>query len=309
MIYTVTLNPSLDYIVAVDDFKLGKTNRTSYEQILPGGKGINVSTVLKNLGRESTALGFVSGFVGEEIIRKVESLGIYSEFIPLPQGNSRINIKLLSVDGTEINAKGPEINEQSLIEFKQKLNRLVDGDVLVLAGSVPETISESIYKDIMEIVKDRDIYVVVDAAKHLLTEVLSNHPFLIKPNQQELCEIFNVEIQSRLEAVPYAMKLRKMGACNVLVSLGAEGALLVTQNDEIYTADAPKGEVVNSVGAGDSMVAGFLHGWLESKNYIHAMKMAVACGSASTFSQTLAKKSDIEQLYKDISVKKIVIDK
>ena len=307
MIYTVTLNPSLDYIVSVDNFKLGKTNRTTNEYMLPGGKGINVSIVLKNLGRESIALGFVGGFVGEEIVRKIEKQGIHSEFISLPNENSRINVKLLSVDGTEINAKGPEIDEQSLDLFKQKLNRLVDGDVLILAGSVPGTISQSIYKEIMESVKNRAIYVVVDASKHFLTEVLEERPFLIKPNRQEISEIFNVAIESRMEAVAYAKKLRELGAYNVLVSLGGGGALLITAEDKVYMADAPKGDVVNSVGAGDSMVAGFLHGWLESEDYVHALKMAVACGSASAFSEGFAQKLDVEKLYKGIFVQQILV--
>lgn len=305
MIYTVTLNPSLDYIVSVDDFKLGQTNRTSGEHMMPGGKGLNVSAMLKNLGSKSIALGFVGGFVGEEIVRMVKQQGITSDFVALPKGNSRINVKLISMDGTEINAKGPQIDEQSWMEFEQKLNCLVDGDVLVLAGSVPGTVSQSIYKEIMESLKDRDVHVVVDASKHLLTEVLMEHPFFIKPNRQELSEIFNVEIKSRREAAAYAKKLRALGACNVLVSFGGEGALLITAEDKVYMADAPCGDVINSVGAGDSMVAGFLHGWLESKEYVHALKMAVACGSASAFAEDFGEKGAVEALYKDVMVQQI----
>lgn len=307
MIYTVTLNPSLDYIVSVDNFKLGKTNRTSGEHMLPGGKGLNVSAMLKNLGRESTALGFVGGFVGEEIVRRVKQQGITSEFVSLPNGNSRINVKLISMDGTEINAKGPEIDEQSLRQFKDRINQLVDGDVLVLAGSVPGTFSESIYKDILESIKDRDIRVVVDTTKHHLTDVLVYHPFLIKPNRQELSEIFNIEIETPQKAVIYAKKLQEQGARNVLVSFGGDGALLVTENDDVYRADAPQGNVVNSVGAGDSMVAGFLHGWLESDDYVHAFKLAIACGSASAFSDGFAQKLDVEKLYEDIFVQQILV--
>ena len=307
MIYTVTLNPSLDYIVSVDNFKLGKTNRTSGEYMLPGGKGLNVSAMLKNLGRKSTALGFVGGFVGEEIVRRVKQQGITSEFVSLPDGNSRINVKLISMDGTEINAKGPEIDEQSLRQFKDRINQLVDGDVLVLAGSVPGAFSESIYKDILESIKDRDIRVVVDTTKHHLTDVLVYHPFLIKPNRQELSEIFNIEIETPQKAVIYAKKLQEQGARNVLVSFGGDGALLVTENDDVYRADAPQGNVVNSVGAGDSMVAGFLHGWLESDDYVHAFKLAIACGSASAFSDGFAQKLDVEKLYEDIFVQQILV--
>ncbi len=302
MIYTVTLNPSLDYIVSVDNFKMGQTNRTTYEQILPGGKGINVSAVLKTLGNESIALGFTAGFVGDRIVRMVEALGVCSEFIVLPFGDSRINVKLISTDGTEINAKGPYIDEVSLEHFMEKLDKLADGDVLVLAGSVPDTIYKSIYKDMMRRICDRHISVVVDASKHLLTDALAYHPFLVKPNRQELSEIFDVEINDRLEAVIYAQRLRQMGACNVLVSLGGDGAVLVTADARVYMANAPVGDVINSVGAGDSMVAGFLYGWLESQDYVHALKMAVACGSASAFSQVLPQKSDIEHLYKEVSV-------
>ncbi len=304
MIYTVTLNPSLDYMVSVEDFKVGKTNRTSYEQMLLGGKGLNVSMVLKNLGIESTALGFVGGFVGEEISRKVEEVGIRSEFVSLKQGNSRINVKLISIDGTEINAKGPEVDTVSLKQFMDKLDMLVEDDILVLGGSIPKLIPESIYKDIIRRIYHKNICVIVDAEKHVLTDTLEFHPFLIKPNRQELNEIFNVKIKTRQDAVVYAKKLKEQGARNVLVSFGGEGALLVTEDDDIYMADAPVGDVMNSVGAGDSMVAGFLQGWMKSKDYVHALKMAVACGSASAFSEQLAKKRDVERLYKHVAIYK-----
>lgn len=297
MIYTVTFNPSLDYIVAVDDFQLGMTNRTTFEQILPGGKGINVSIVLNNLGLETTALGFVAGFTGEEIRRRVEGIGCLSKFIPIESGISRINMKLRSIEGTEINGMGPAISAEKIEELKRLLDDLTDTDMLVLAGSIPSSMPDSMYMDIMKRLKDKHVLIVVDATRELLVNVLRYHPFLIKPNNHELGEIFGVELKTRSAVVPYAKKLQEMGARNVLISMAGEGAVLVAEDGSFYETHAPKGTLVNGVGAGDSMVAGFLAGWLETGDYSHAFKMGVAAGSASAFSELLATKAEIEQLY------------
>ena len=300
MICTVTFNPSLDYIVDVKDFKLRLTNRTSSEKLLPGGKGINVSIVLRNLGIPSTALGFTAGFTGDEIIRRLQEMGVDSEFIPVENGISRINLKLKSIDGTEINGAGPEIAPEKVEELIKKLDRLGEGDVLVLAGSIPESLPNSIYRDILAELQDRGILFVVDATKDLLLHVLEYRPFLIKPNNHELGEIFDVELKTRKSVIPYAKKLQEKGARNVLVSMAGEGAVLVAENQEVFMLPAPKGTLVNAVGAGDSMVAGFIAGWLEKQSYSHAFCMGVATGSASAFSNFLATKEEIQAVYKQL---------
>lgn len=300
MIYTVTFNPSLDYIVSVSDFELGMTNRTTSELILPGGKGINVSTVLKNLGIDSTALGFVAGFTGEEISRRLTELGIHTDFIKIAQGNSRINMKLKSIDGTEINGAGPVISESALKELMNRLNSMQEGDICILAGSIPASMPDDIYREIMKLVSGRKILMVVDATKDLLLNVLKYRPFLIKPNNHELGEIFNVHLKTREEVLPYARKLQEKGARNVLVSMAGEGAVLVAEDGSTYLAKAPKGKLVNAVGAGDSMVAGFVAGWLEQNTYEHAFRMGIASGSASAFSEYLATREEIENVYRTI---------
>ena len=300
MIYTVTFNPSIDYIVSVEDFKLGLTNRTSFEMILPGGKGINVSTVLGNLGIASTALGFAAGFTGKEIINRMEQMGIKSDFILLENGISRINLKLKSIDGTEINGCGPEISDEAVDQLMKKLDVLGEGDTLILAGSIPSSLPDDMYKRIMESLSGRGVMIVVDATKDLLLNVLCNHPFLVKPNNHELGEIFGVTLKTREEVIPYGRKLQEMGASNVLVSMAGEGAVLIAEDGSIYQTPAPKGTLVNGVGAGDSMVAGFVAGWLEKRDYKHAFYMGVSAGSASAFSENLATKEEIEAVYQQV---------
>ena len=300
MIYTVTFKPSLDYIVSVEDFKLGLTNRTSSELILPGGKGINVSTVLGNLGIESTALGFVAGFTGEEICREVEASKVRSDFIQIEKGNSRINLKLKSIDGTEINGQGPDISEEKVSLLMGKLEALKEEDILVLAGSIPSTMPDDMYQRIMERLQDRGVRIVVDATRDLLLNVLDYHPFLIKPNNHELGEIFGVSLKTREEVIPYGRRLQEKGARNVLVSMAGEGAVLIAEDGVVYTSPAPKGHLVNGVGAGDSMVAGFVAGWLKNRDYRHAFHMGIAAGSASAFSEYLATQSEIEAVYKTL---------
>ncbi|MGN0162799.1 MAG: 1-phosphofructokinase [Candidatus Ornithomonoglobus sp.] len=297
MIYTVTFNPALDYVMDVERLRTGMTNRSACERLLPGGKGLNVSTVLTNLGIENTALGFIAGFTGTEIRRAFEALGGKSDFIKLQKGNSRINVKLKSQVETEINAAGPVIDSESLSKLMAKLDTLEEGDILVLAGSIPDSLSCSIYSDIMARLQNRGIMTVVDAEKDLLTNVLQYRPFLIKPNNHELGEIFGVTIRTREEAALYAKRLCELGAENVLVSMAGEGAVLVTEQGEVLMSKAPKGGVKNSVGAGDSMVAGFLAGWCGKHDYTHAFKMGLSAGSASAFSEELATSAEIDRIY------------
>ena len=297
MIYTVTLNPSLDYIVEVEKLVVGATNRTSYEQMLPGGKGLNVSFVLKNLGMETTALGFLAGFVGDEIERRVKETGVKTKFVKLAEGCSRINMKVRNVDGMEINGMGPVIpNEQVEAMLDEMDQTLQAGDILVLAGSIPSSMPPTIYMDMMKRLENRGILIVVDATKDLLQNVLPYHPFIIKPNHHELGELFGVTLASREAVVPYAKKLQEQGARNVLVSMGGQGAVLVDETGAVHLKEAPEGKVINSVGAGDSMVAGFLAGWLEKKDYGHAFRMGLAAGSASAFSDNLATREEVEQI-------------
>lgn len=301
MIYTITFNPALDYFVTVKEFALGKTNRTETENMLPGGKGINVSTVLGNLCIESTALGFVAGFTGEEISRRVQEIGIKADFVRLTEGMSRINFKLLNSEGTEINGMGPHVTKEGLNQLFGKLDMLKKGDFLVLAGSIPKGLSQDIYMQILERLEGKEVKAVVDATGELLLNTLSFRPFLVKPNQYELGELFKVNLLTRQDVIPYAEKLRQMGARNVLVSLAGDGAVLVDERGNIYENPAPKGTLVNAVGAGDSMVAGFLAGYLETEDYKEAFYTAIAAGSASAFSEQLATKEQIVQLKKEIS--------
>ena len=301
MIYTVTFNPSLDYIVSVENFQLGLTNRTSSELMLPGGKGVNVSTVLMNLGIENTALGFAAGFVGDEIVRQMEEMGVQNGFIRIEEGVSRINLKLKSIDGTEINGQGPVISPEHVEELMKQLDRLGEGDVLFLSGSIPSSMPDDAYQKIMERLDGRGVQIVVDATKDLLLNVLEYHPFLIKPNNHELGELFGVELKTREEVIPYAKKLQEKGAVNVLVSMAGEGAVLIDANEDVHMAPAPKGTLVNGVGAGDSMVAGFMAGWLEKQDYEHAFRMGVSAGSASAFSEHLATKAEIEAVYQQVT--------
>ena len=300
MIYTVTFNPSLDYIVSVDDFKLGLTNRTSSELMLPGGKGINVSIVLKNLGIQSTALGFMAGFTGKEIARRLEEEGVASDFIQIEEGISRINLKLKSIDGTEINGSGPKIPKEKVEELMKRLNTMKEGDVLFLAGSIPASMPDDIYSRIMKELKDKGIMIVVDATRDLLMNVLEYRPFLIKPNNHELGEIFEVTLKTREDVIPYGRKLQEKGARNVLVSMAGEGAVLIAEDGQVFDTPAPKGKLINGVGAGDSMVSGFVAGWIEKQDYEYAFHMGVASGSASAFSENLATKEEIINVYNQV---------
>ncbi len=300
MIYTVTFNPSLDYIVEVKDFQVGMTNRTESEMLLAGGKGINISIVLKELGFENTALGFVAGFTGVEIVKKVRELGVKAEFMEVPQGISRINLKLQSIEGTEINGMGPDISDEQVEQLLMRLEQLEEGDVLCLAGSIPKSMPSDMYQRIMDRLQNKGILVVVDATKELLMKVLPYRPFLIKPNHHELGELFGVRLETREDVVPYGKKLQALGARNVLISMAGEGAVLIAEDGQAYSRPAPKGTLINGVGAGDSMVAGFVAGWLEQQDYEHAFCMGLAAGSASAFSRELATHQEIEAVYQQL---------
>ena len=297
MIYTVTFNPSLDYIVRLDSFTAGEINRGNYEQVLAGGKGINVSIVLQNLGQKSTALGFLAGFTGEEIKSQLSGFGVKSDFVQLKKGFSRINVKAKAESETEINGQGPDISEAEREQLFQQLDKLTADDTLVLAGSIPKTLPDDIYQKIMARLDGKGIRIIVDAEKKLLLNVLQYHPFLIKPNNHELGDMFGVTLTSDEEILTYARKLQEKGAQNVLISMAGDGAILLTADGKSYKSPAPKGKLINSVGAGDSMVAGFITGFTESNgNLEKAFHMGVATGSASAFSENLATRPEVEAL-------------
>lgn len=296
MIYTVTLNPSLDYIMHLNEFNIGGINRSQKEEVYPGGKGINVSIVLNNLNVPNKALGFIAGFTGTEIDRIMKRRGSNTDFIMLDHGSSRINVKLESAEETQLNGMGPKITPADLNALYAQLDLVQDGDFLVLAGSIPNGISNNIYQEIMKRLSDKKINIIVDATNDSLRNVLKYKPFLVKPNHIELAEMFNVSISSDEEIILYAQKLKDMGAQNVLVSMGRDGSILVTQNNEIVKMSAPKGTVLNTVGSGDSMIAGFIAGYLKSKDVKEALKYATAAGSATAFSPWLATKDEIDDL-------------
>lgn len=300
MIYTITFNPALDYIVKMDKFDLGHVNRTTREDVYAGGKGINVSIVLNNLSVENKALGFIAGFTGEEIERRVREFGCDADFVRLKNGMSRINVKMKADVESEINGGGPDISNEALDELYLKLNALKSGDILVLAGSIPKTLPVDIYERIMKKYGDRGVKFIVDTTGESLLKVLSYKPFLIKPNHHELAELFNVKINSQQEIVEYGKKLQEMGAENVLISMAGDGAILIKSNGEAIYSEVPKGVLKNSVGAGDSMVAGFIAGFIKEEKLEDGFIMGVATGSASAFSEGLATKDKVEELLAEL---------
>lgn len=295
MIYTVTFNPAIDYVMHLPKVDNGATNRAASEEIYFGGKGINVSLVLKELGAESVALGFVAGFTGAAIEDYMKSSGVATDFVHLENGFSRINVKVKSDEETELNGRGPHISEDKLAEMYTKLDKLKNGDTLILSGSIPSSLPDDVYENILRKLDGRDVRFVVDATGDLLRRVLPYKPYLIKPNNHELADFFGVDINGKEDVIIYAKKLHEMGARNVLVSMAGDGAVLVDENDEVHFQEAYKGTVVNSVGAGDSMVAGFLCG-AENGDYTYALKLGTATGGATAFSSGLCTKSDIDKL-------------
>ena len=299
MVYTVTFNPAIDYVVHTGDMVLGQVNRSNAEEMYFGGKGINVSIVLKELGIESKALGFVAGFTGEAIEKGVSQMGVHTDFVKLEKGNSRINVKIKSAEETELNGQGPDIDDEAIAKLYEKLDKLTDGDTIILAGSIPNSLPSDIYERIIERLSDRKIKVVVDATKDLLMNVLKYKPFLIKPNNHELGEMFGVVLKTNDEIAEYAKKLQDMGAKNVLVSMAGDGALLLDENGKTHICGVCKGKVKNSVGAGDSMVAGFVAGSMDG-DYEYALKLGTATGGATAFSDGLATKEKISELLKQL---------
>ncbi len=299
MIYTLTLNPALDYLVRVPDYQSGKVNRMGESALMPGGKGINVSLMLRHLDVGSVALGFVAGFTGRELTRVLEEENCRTDFLELTRGNTRINVKLKTSEETEINAPGPEIPASALEALQEKISNLQKGDILVLAGSIPKGMPDTIYRDMAKVCRENGVDFVVDAEGELLLKTLPYQPFLIKPNHHELGAIFRMEITTAQQAVEYAKELQKQGARNVLISMGAAGAVLVAETAEVYQAEAPKGRLVNSTGAGDSMVAGFLAGYLQTENVKDAFYLGVAAGSATAFAEGLAQGDAVWQLYQN----------
>lgn len=297
MIYTVTFNPSLDYILDLPEIDMNHVNRTSGERILPGGKGINVSIVLHNLGVDNKAICFTSGFTGDALKTLLQQRDMNADFISLEEGLTRINVKIRSGGETEINGQGPEIKSENIAELYEKLGYLDDEDYLVLAGSLPDTMASTTYMDIMQMLQYNNSRIIVDATGELLLNVLPYKPFLIKPNNHELGRLFDVEISSKEDAVKYAGLLMEKGAKNVLVSMSAAGAVLVTEDGRVFEADAPQGEVKNSVGAGDAMLAGFLAGYTECEDFERAFKMGICAGSASAFSEEMATKDEVMELF------------
>lgn len=293
MVYTVTFNPALDYVVWVNDFQPGETNRTIRDCVQFGGKGINVSVMLQNLGIPNIALGFLAGFTGEGFEKGLQDIGIQTDFIWLPAGLTRINVKIKAGTETEINGQGPDISKFALEQLFQKLGKLKEGDVLVLAGSIPKSLPDDIYQRIMKRLEGRGILTAVDATRDLLCAVLAYHPFLIKPNKHELGEIFGKTLTSDMEIEDCARQLQQQGARNVLVSMAGEGSFLLDESGVSHRLGVPKGTVRNSVGAGDSMVAGFLAGWLNEHDYTAAHHMGAAAGSATAFSEGLATQAEV----------------
>lgn len=296
MIFTVTFNPSLDYIVRVDEMRLGTINRTNYEQLLPGGKGINVSIVLGNLGHPSRALGFSAGVTGVALEKLLADAGVDADLVHVKEGFTRINAKVKAVEETELNGQGPRIAPEDVDALFSKLDVLGQDDTLVISGSVPNTLPSDMYEQVMERLAGRGVRIVVDAERDLLTRALPYRPFLVKPNNHELGDIFGVTLKTRDEVVPYARRMQEMGAQNVLVSMAGEGGVLVAADGQVYQSPAAKGTVVNSVGAGDSCVAGFLVGLMETGSYQTAFRMGLAAGSASAFSDHLATRPEVEDL-------------
>lgn len=306
MIYTVTLNPSIDHVIEMNELQEGVVNKVSIENFYAGGKGINVSKILNEHDIKSVALGFISGFTGEFIKNNLDECGIANNFINVSNGYSRINMKIkTNKNETEINGLGPSISSSNIKDLFNQLEKLSSDDILVLAGSIPPSLSDNFYEEIMKQLSTKNVKIIVDARNNLLTNVLKYNPFLIKPNHHEISEIFGLEIKTTDELIFYGKKLKEMGAKNVLISMGGEGSILITEFNEIYKSNVPKGTVKNSVGSGDSMVAGFIAGYLKTNNYQEALKLGAASGSATAFSSDLAKISLINELSKQIQITKL----
>lgn len=298
MIYTVTLNPCLDYIVSVPDFRAGRVNRAKFDHITPGGKGINVSYVLNILREKNLALGFVAGFTGEEICRLMNRDGVDNDFVKLEKGYSRIDVQMILGLESSINGVGPKVKPEDLDKLANQLQVLEDGDTLVLSGASPRGARDTVYADLLRTITNKNINVVVDAKGPLLLNTLKYHPFLIKPNRQEIIDIFYAKPDSIEDIIKYAKNLQSMGARNVLVSLSSEGAILITEDGNVYRHSAMSGEIGNTVGCGDSMIAGFISGYGKNHNMIEAFQYSLAAASANAFNDGRGSYEEIQQLLK-----------
>ena len=305
MIYAMTLNPAIDYVVKTENFLVGELNRLYQEEMYFGGKGINVSRVLKEFGLDSVNLGYIAGFTGDAIKEGIEGRGLETDFVKLKNGNSRINVKVKSGSETELNGKGPKIRRKDKEELFNKLSRLKKGDILVMSGSIPAGLSDTIYEEIMASIKQKGVEFVVDASGNLLKNALKHNPLLIKPNKFELEQLFGQKVDTASETIACAKKLIEKGALNVLVSMGKDGAVFVNRENEAYKITAPKGEAINTVGAGDSTVAGFLAGYINGESVENILKIAIASGSATAFSEDLATKEEIDELFEKVKVEKV----
>ena len=297
MVYTVTLNPALDYVMKLKALRTDDINRTDGEEIYYGGKGINVSVILTQLGIPNTALGFLGGFTGKKLEEMLKNDNVSCDFNYLKNGDTRINVKIKADKEIDLNACGPEITKEDMQSFLRKLDGIKSGDYLILAGSIPNTLPDDIYEQILERVGDRNINCVVDATGDLLKNVLKYRPFLIKPNHHELGDLFSVQIKSDDDIVKYSKKLQEMGAKNVLVSMAKDGAMLTDENGCVHKIGNAKGKLINSVGCGDSMVAGFTAGYIKTADYSYALRLGSACGNATAFSEKLATREEIERVF------------
>lgn len=297
MVYTVTLNPALDYVMRVGSLRYDDINRSQSEDVYYGGKGINVSVILTRLGIENKALGFVGGFTGDKLTEMLENDGIKCDFNRLKNGDTRINVKIKADTELDVNAQGPKIDENEVRALLDKLDKIKKGDYLILAGSIPNSLPDDIYERMLAKLQNKGVNFVVDATGDLLKKSLNYKPFLIKPNHHELGDLFGVTLSSTDDIVKYAKKLQTLGARNVLVSRAKDGAILIDENSNVTEAENVEGKVVNSVGCGDSMVGGFVAGYIEKGDYSYALKLGAACGNATAFSEELATKSEIEKVF------------
>lgn len=302
MIYTLTLNPSIDYVLKIDKFEDGQTLRSNTEEKYPGGKGIMVSKLLKNLGEKSVNIGFLGGFTGDFIRKKLNDLGIEEDFTRI-EDDSRINVKLKYETETEINAQGPKIKEEEIEEFLNYLDQLQEDDFVIISGSIPKSLGDDFYRVIVNLLEMNNVRFALDTSGKKLYKLSSYKPFLVKPNKDELSEIFDDEIDSDEKIVKYARKLIDQGAENVIVSLGKDGSIFV-DNSVAYKAKPIEGKLINSVGSGDSMVAGYIYGYMKGLSKLDSYKLAVSCGSATAFSPDIAEKELIDDIFKKVEVEK-----
>ncbi|MFT8825812.1 MAG: 1-phosphofructokinase [Liquorilactobacillus mali] len=300
MIYTVTVNPSIDYIVQLKELTLGEVNRMDYDAKLPGGKGINVSRILRELGQDNIALGFLGGFTGDFVEESLKAKNLKTKFTHIA-ADTRINVKVKAQDETEINGKGPEISSEEVDVFKKQFDKLTENDVVILSGSLVPSLSKDFYFELIELIRNKGADFVIDTTGESLMRTLKEHPLVVKPNHHELAELFGVKLNGIPDIVKYGKKLLDLGAKHVLISMAGDGGLLITP-DKVYYSKAPKGTVINSVGAGDSMIGGFVGTFAATKNSLESFRYGLACGSATAFSEDLANRAKIDEILPQIKI-------